>query len=335
MAIGTRRQLAARSVLSHTVLAGLSCIFILPFVWLITTSLKSETHIFKFPPEWIPRADFVQLDNGQWWEVTRRELLDRLPPPRNIRVQLTDSTGSRQREAIVSREQIVTRNRPIFRHYFKGLTAFPFDLFLQNTLFLCVVAVGGTLLSCSLVAYGFSILRWPGRDLIFYVMLSTMMLPAQVTMIPVFLIWRKLGLINTYVPLLAGAFLGNAFFIFLLRQFFLTIPRDLIDAAKVDGCSDLRIYWQIVLPLSIPALATVALFVFLATWNDFLGPLIYLVDEVKYTLSLGLAMFRGQHGTRYGELMAVSALFTIPIIILFFFTQKTFIQGIKTSGLKA
>ena len=219
-------------------------------------------------------------------------------------------------------------------HYVKAFQSVPLVLFLRNTLFISAVAVVGTVLSCSLVAYGLAMVRWRGRGIVFGIMLATMMLPFQVTMIPVFLIFKKFGWVNTFMPLTMPAFLGNAFFIFLLRQFFLTIPRDLIDAARVDGCSDWRIYWQIALPLARPALATVALFTFIAAWNDFMGPLIYLVDEHRYTLSLGLAMFRGQYGTRYGELMAVSTLMTVPIVVLFFFTQKTFIQGIRTTGLK-
>ena len=223
---------------------------------------------------------------------------------------------------------------PLVRNYLRSMTTFNFALFLQNSLFVCFVSVVATVASSSLVAFSFSVLRWRGRDLCFYLMLGTMMLPAQVTMVPVFLIYRHLGLVDTYAPLLAGSFFGNAFFIFLLRQFFLTLPSDLIEAARMDGCSDWRLYWQIVLPLSVPALAVVGLFTFLAQWNDFLGPLIYLVDESKYTLALGLAMFQGQYTTQYGELMAMSVLLILPVIVLFFFAQKTFIQGIKTTGSK-
>jgi multiple sugar transport system permease protein len=165
-------------------------------------------------------------------------------------------------------------------------------------------------------------------------MLATMMLPGQVTMIPVFMIYRSLGWVNTFYCLIVPALLGNPFFIFMLRQFFRTIPADLMDAARIDGCSELRIWWQVVLPLCVPALATVGLFSFLGAWNDFIGPLIYLLDENKYTMSLGLAMFKGQYGSQFGQLMAVSAMMTVPIVVLFFFTQRTFIQGVKLTGLK-
>lgn len=344
-----RRRKALRTFFSHAALLSLSIIFMLPFAWLVLTSLKSESHMNRFPPEWVPKGRYVEVSPGKWAEVVREEVIQYAPDefddsgklkPRvrlKSRVDLVDLLGrplAEQPSRTIDSKLIVDRTRPTLRHYVKGLSSFSFDLFLQNTLFIAVFAVIGTVLSCSWVAYGFSILEWPGRDKVFWLMLSTMMLPGQVTMIPLFLIFKHLGWINTYLPLIVPAFLGNAFFIFLLRQFFLTIPRDLIDAARVDGCSAFRIYWQIVMPLSVPALATVALFTFLASWNDFMGPLIYVVDEAKYTLSLGLAMFRGRFMTRYGEMMAVSTLMTIPIIVLFFFTQKTFIQGIKTSGMK-
>jgi multiple sugar transport system permease protein len=224
--------------------------------------------------------------------------------------------------------------QPTLEHFEKGLTRVPVLMFLRNTLLVCVLTVLGTILSRTLVAYGFSILRWKGRDAIFFVMLATMMLPGQVTMIPVFTIWRTFGAVDTFWPLVLPAFLGAPFFIFLFRQFFLTIPRELVEAARMDGASEWRIWWQLVMPLSVPAIATVGLFSFLGAWNDFLSPLIYLADQGKYTLSLGLAMFRTQYGSEYGQMMAVATLMVIPIIVLFFFAQKTFIQGIKTSGIK-
>lgn len=221
-----------------------------------------------------------------------------------------------------------------WNNYSEGLTFVPFPLFLRNTLIICLANVIGVLLSCPLVAYGLSIIPWKGRDILFIIILSTMMLPYQVVMVPLFTIFTRLGWIDTFLPLIVPAFLGNAFFIFLLRQFFMTIPKDLIDAAKIDGCSDFQTYRRIVLPLSKPVLATVALFTFMGAWNDFLGPLIYLFDQSKYTVSLGLAMFSSQYGSYWGMLMAVSTVVTVPIIILFFFTQRTFIQGITLTGIK-
>ena len=222
----------------------------------------------------------------------------------------------------------------MWSNYSKGLTFVPFFLFLKNTLIICVANVIGVLISCPLVAYGLSVIQWKGRDILFYVILSTMMLPFQVVMVPLFAVFTKLGWIDTFLPLTVPAFLGNAFFIFLLRQFFMTIPKDLLDAAKIDGCSDFQTYRQVVLPLAKPVLATVALFTFMGAWNDFLGPLIYLFDQSKYTVSMGLAMFSSQYGSYWGMLMAVSAVVTAPIIVLFFFTQRTFIQGITLTGIK-
>jgi multiple sugar transport system permease protein len=219
-------------------------------------------------------------------------------------------------------------------NYQKGLSHFPFWLYLRNTLFLCVVNVVGTVLSSSLVAYGLSRIPWKGRDLLFGLLLSTMMLPAQVTMVPLFAVFKWLGWIDTFLPLTVPSFLGSAFFIFLLRQFFLTIPGDLTDAARLDGCSEFDIYRRVVMPLARPALATVALFTFMNTWNDYIGPLIYLYDTERLTLSLGLATFRSQYGSYWGQMMAVSTLMIVPILVLFFFTQRTFIQGMTMSGLK-
>ncbi len=215
-----------------------------------------------------------------------------------------------------------------------GLTHFPFALYLRNTLFLCTVNVIGTVLSSSLVAYGLARIPWKGRHILFPLLLSTMMLPGQVTMVPLFAVFKWLGWVDTYLPLTVPAFLGNAFFVFLLRQFFLTIPNDLTEAARLDGCSEFTTYRKVILPLATPALATVALFTFMNTWNDFLGPLIYVFDDRKYTLSLGLATFTSQYVSFWGQLMAVSLLMIIPILVLFFFTQRTFIQGIAMSGIK-
>lgn len=219
-------------------------------------------------------------------------------------------------------------------NYSAGLRHFPFLLFLRNTMLICAVNVVGVTISSSLVAYGLARIPWRGRKAMFWLILSTMMLPAQVTMVPLFAVFRSLGWIDTFLPLTIPSFLGNAFFIFLLRQFFLTVPGDLTDAARLDGCSEFGIYRRVILPLATPALATVALFTFLNTWNDFIGPLIYLYDEAKYPLSLGLAMFSSQYGSYWGQLMAVSVVMTAPILILFFFTQRTFIQGITMSGIK-
>lgn len=228
----------------------------------------------------------------------------------------------------------VLPSRLVWENYAKGLVHFPFALYLRNTLVLCSANVIGSVVSCSLVAYGLARIPWGGRNVLFGLLLSTMMLPAQVTMVPMFAVFKWLGWIDTFLPLTVPAFLGNAFFVFLLRQFFLTIPGELTDAARLDGCTEFDIYRRVVLPLATPSLATVALFVFLNTWNDFMGPLVYLYDDTKFPLSLGLAMFTSQYGSFWGQLMAVSTVMTLPILVLFFFTQRTFIQGITMSGIK-
>ncbi|MCX7598706.1 MAG: carbohydrate ABC transporter permease [Armatimonadetes bacterium] len=274
-----RKVPAWKALLAHIALIALSAVFLLPLVWLLTSSLKTDAQILKFPPEWIPSP-------------------------------LT------------------------FENYPKGLAFIPFWRYLFNTTVICAFTVTGTLLSCSLVAYGLSRIRWRGRDALFYIILSTMMLPFQVTMVPVFVMFARLGWVDTFLPLVVPHFFGSAFYIFLMRQFFLTIPYELSEAARIDGCGEWDIYRRIVLPLSKPVLATVGLFSFLGAWNDYLGPLIYLSDEQKYTLSLGLASFSSQYGSYPGMLMAVTTVITVPIIVLFFFAQRTFIQGISLTGIK-
>lgn len=219
-------------------------------------------------------------------------------------------------------------------NFSNALNFFPFVQYLANTLIICIGTVVGTLISNSLIAYGLSRIQWPGRNLVFALLLGTLLLPSQVTLIPLFIMFSHLGWVDTFAPLIVPAFFGNAFFMFLLRQFFMTIPSELGDAVRVDGGTEWTIFTRIVIPLSRGALATVALFAFINSWNDFLGPLIYLQTDSKYTLSIGLNTFLGQYGSQWSWLMAASALVFIPIVVLFFFTQRTFIQGITLTGSK-
>ena len=222
-----------------------------------------------------------------------------------------------------------------WQNYPKALSEMRFVLLLKNTLVIVALNLAGTLLSCSLVAYSFARLRWPGRDICFIILLSTMMLPPQVTMIPVFILFRSLGWIDTYLPLTVPAFFAaGVFFVFLLRQFFLTIPMDLEDAAQIDGAAPFTIYWKIILPLAKPALATVAIFTFVGTWNDFMGPLIYLSSETKKTLALGLQVFSSTHNTEWNLLMAAALVILLPILVIFFLCQRLFVQGITLTGIK-
>ncbi|MBI4553167.1 MAG: carbohydrate ABC transporter permease [Candidatus Latescibacteria bacterium] len=264
----------------HAILIALSCVFLFPLLWMISTSLKPIDQVMKLPPEWIPRPILI-------------------------------------------------------RNYLDAVNYIPFFQYAKNTLAICILGIIGTLLSCSLVAYGFARIRWPGRDALFILSLSTMMIPFPVTMIPLYGVFRTLHWIGTNRPLWVPAFFGSAFNIFLLRQFFLTIPFDLSEAARIDGCSELRIFKDVIVPLARPALMVVALFHFIYAWNDFLGPLIYLTKQETFTLSLGLQFYQSQHGgTQWHMLMAASTLVVLPVLILFFFAQKTFIQGIALTGLK-
>jgi multiple sugar transport system permease protein len=223
---------------------------------------------------------------------------------------------------------------PKWDNYEIAVNAIPFALYLKNTITICVLSIIGTLLSSTLVAYSLAKIPWPGRNVLLILILSTMMLPFPVTMIPLFVTFARLGWVNTFKPLVVPAFLGNAFYIFLLRQFFMTIPAELSDAARIDGASELGIFARVVLPLSKPVLAVVALFQFLGSWNDFLGPLIYLQSNEKYTLAIGLQMYRTTNWVEWELLMAASTLVVIPILILFFFAQRTFIEGIAITGIK-
>jgi ABC-type glycerol-3-phosphate transport system permease component len=268
-----------RATLSWLALAALAALFLLPFLWMVSTSLKADRQVFAYPPQWVPHPAHPE-------------------------------------------------NYPI------SLSAFPFWRYLGNTLFLCAATVAGSLFSCALPAYAFARLPFRGRDGLFLLMLGTIMLPAQATMLPVFLLFRRMGWIGTFLPLWVPAFFGNAFYIFLLRQFFRTIPRELSDAARIDGCSELGIFWRVILPLSRPALATVALFSFIGTWTDYLGPLVYLHDERQFTLALGLTAFLGRHGAEWNLLMAAATVVTAPLIFLFLLTQRTFVKGVALSGLK-
>jgi multiple sugar transport system permease protein len=211
----------------------------------------------------------------------------------------------------------------------------PFVVYFVNTVVLCILIVLGVVASNSVVAYSFARLKWPGRDFAFAVTLATMMVPFPVLMVPTFALFRNLDWIGTYRPLWVPAWFGSAFSIFLLRQFFSTIPFELSEAAKLDGASEWRIFRDVVIPLSKPALAVVALFAFMGSWNDFLGPLIYLLDQHSFTLSLGLQSFQSANGgSEWNLLMAASSIVIAPVIILFFFTQRLFIQGIAVTGLK-
>jgi multiple sugar transport system permease protein len=346
-------------LLVYLLLAVGCVIFLFPLVWLLLTSLKPVEQTMTLPPTWLPRADYATVA-GRRREVTRDYYI---AASNAWHVTERSATKMRQHElarAIVPATELETRIVPRWRNYSLALatmggrsveetegtvagratgvgpdTAVSFGTFLRNTLVVCLLGVLGAVLSNAVIAYGFAKIRWRGRDTVFALTLATMMVPFPVLMVPLYGVFRELGWIGSLKPLWVPAFFGSAFNIFLMRQFFRTIPEELSEAARIDGCSEWGIFWRIMLPLSRPVLAVVALFHFLWAWNDFMGPLLYLTRKHTFTLALALQNYQMQHGgVEWQLLMAASAVVVIPIIVLFFFTQKTFIQGIATTGLK-
>ena len=222
----------------------------------------------------------------------------------------------------------------VWSNYPQALQQFPFLRYLTNTITIAVPVAIGTTFSSAFVAYAFSRLRWRGRDVVFYLILGTLMIPNWVTLVPLYILFSKMGWLDTYKPLIVPAFFGDPFSIFLLRQFFLRQPQELVDAARVDGASHLRVFLQIMLPLSRPALVVVALFAFINSWTDFFNPLIYLSSPEKYTLQVGLFSFFGLHVVNWPGLMAAAAVILVPIAVIFLLAQRTFIEGITFTGLR-
>ena len=223
---------------------------------------------------------------------------------------------------------------PQWRNFVEAIQYFPFWRYFLNSTIVTILAVFGQVFSASIVAYGFARLRWPGREVVFFLVLATLMIPAQVTMIPQFVIFTWLGWVDTLLPLIVPSFFGGgAFNVFLFRQYYRTIPREYNDAARIDGASEWRIFWQIILPQSKPVIATAAIFAFLWTWNDFMGPVIYLHSPENFTLPIGLRAFQQQTGTEWDLLMAASLIVMVPVIALFFLLQRYFVQGMALSGL--
>jgi multiple sugar transport system permease protein len=254
-------------------------IFALPFVWMLSTSVKAPGEVFIYPPKWIP---------SQWQ----------------------------------------------FQHFVVPWTEVPFVAFYRNTVTVAVLDIIGTTLSSSLVAFGFARMRFRGRNLLFLVVLSTLMLPYQVTLIPQYVLFSHLHWVNTLMPLIVPTYFGSAFNIFLLRQFMMTIPTEIDDAARIDGAGWRSIYARMLIPLSLPALGVVAIFEFTFRWNDFLGPLIYLNTPDKFTVPLGLQMLTTQYTSDVPGTMAMTVESIIPVIIVFFLAQRYFVQGVVISGLK-
>ena len=272
-----------RTITLYILLAGFSALFMLPIVWMISSSLSDLSSVFAERFRWIPES--------LHWE-----------------------------------------------NYTRAVTMLPFGRYLWNTLIITVPVMVATALSSSLVAYGFSRFSFKGREFLFALCLSTMMLPGQVTMIPLYMMYAKIGWIDTYLPFIVPSFFGTPFYIFLLRQFFLSIPREMDEAARIDGANALRIYWSIILPQAKPALTTVLIFTFIGSWNDFFGPLIYINSPELATLTLGLNMMKSQilgSGTvEWNVLMAASLLVMLPNVFIFFFAQKQFVKGMSVGAIR-
>jgi multiple sugar transport system permease protein len=323
-----------KKLLALALLVPLSAVFTLPFAWMVSTSLKHESRVFAQPGEglnWLPYTDVRDAEDRPLvtWQGETGALLGTTPAGKTRLL-----IGGAEVEAWSDEVERVVRPGFHWRNYTRAFEMMNFGQNLRNTLFICFTTVIGTLLSCSLVAYGFARIPWRGRDAVFFLVLATMMVPYQVLIIPLFALYSRLGWTGTFLPLIVPYLFGTPFYIFLLRQFFRGVPTDLSDAARIDGCTEFGIYWRIILPLAKPALATCALFMFLFQWGDFLNPLIYLQDERQYTLALALQQFQSQHESAWGPLMAMSTVITLPVIALFFLTQRTFIEGITMTGLK-
>lgn len=333
---------------AHAVLIAGSLMFLIPFVWLISTSLKTDEEQAVFPPVWIPTQQVTseKIKNAEGEpaglsRITNSKAEDRVAEIEELPDGRVRVLRLRNGDSFVTRREDLTKIRhkaPRWENYTEALEYLPPDthyglVFLGNTLLLTILSVCGTLISSSLVAYSFARLRWPGRNFWFVILLATMMIPGAVTMMPQFLIFRELGWIDTLKPLWVPAFFGSAFNIFLLRQFFMSIPNELEDAAKIDGCSPFGTYWRVMLPQVRPALAAIAIMGVLGSWNNFQGPLIYLSSAEKMPLAYALQLYQQQHGGEPGLLMAASTLVVLPIIVLFFFTQRYFIEGVSLTGM--
>lgn len=243
------------------------------------------------------------------------------------------STALKQSDEVFTFPPTLLPASPRLDSFIEGWTVLPFNTFLANTLFITVLAVLGNMVSCVLPAYAFARMEARGKKIAFSLMLATMMIPFEVTLVPTFIAFSKLGMINTFWPLILPAWFGYAYFIFLLRQFFMTIPKEYDEAARIDGAGYFRTMWSIILPQAKPALATIAVFAFVGNWNNLLAPLIYLRSQEKFTLALGLQLFQGQYQTFYNQMMAVALITLLPILLIFVFAQRTFIQGANMSGL--
>jgi len=274
-----RVQRGMRKGFVYGLLIVLSLLFLAPFFWMITSSLKAPNELYQFPPKLLPSH----------WHV---------------------------------------------ENFLKAWNSQPFNLFLMNSIIVTVMTTIGQIFSSTLIAYGFARFKFKGRDILFIILLATMMIPWEVTMIPLYMEFNLFGWINTLKSLIVPSWFGSPFYIFLLRQFIMSIPKELDEAARMDGANAFQIYYKIYLPLMWPVIVLIGVFNILSSWNDYLGPLIFLNDQSKYTLTLGLAQFKGVHDVDMNGIMAVTFLISLPPLILFFLAQRKIVDGVQSTGLK-
>lgn len=301
-----------------------------PFFWMLSTSLKTEGNVFSPTPEWLPRQTYWSYSaNG-----VKKSIEQPVVENDNGRAQIRLPGGSEPVWVPAPQVQKEVRVAPEWSNYREVVTTVPFFRGVANTLTVTLVGLLGGLFTTSLAAYAFAKLRFPGRDLLFFAILGTMMIPGVVTMLPTFVLFRQAGWINSFRPLIIPALFGGAWGIFLMRQSMKTIPDELEDASRIDGCNPFQTYSRLMMPLSKPILATLGIFGFMGGWNDFMGPLIYLNDPNKFTLQLLLASFSSYYSTKTNLLMAGSVMSLIPVLILFFAAQRFFVLAITLTGIK-
>ncbi len=342
-----------QSLFSHGAINFVGMFFLIPFLWMVLTAFKSSQDVFHTPPRWLPYDNVKVEVNGEQLPLYNVQTEDGVRQLAAVKIiegvgTFVDPANPSEQKEYEMQQGTVKIAEPIMHVYFNWRN-FPdamergsrpgvgasFWVYFENSMIIAFFAIVGTLLSNTPVAYAFARLKFPGRDVLFIIILATMMLPYQVTMIPIYLFFNDfLGWGNSFLPLIIPTFFANAYDVFLLRQFFRTIPEEMCDAARVDGASEWQIFTRIILPLSVPVLATVTVFTFLWAWNDFTGPLLFLTSPKNFTMALGLQDFQSQRSMIWNQLMAASVVFTVPIVIAFFFAQKTFIQGIKLTGSK-
>jgi multiple sugar transport system permease protein len=335
-----KRQRLLGKTTALLLLAAGSLLIMLPLVWMLTTSLKTNDASTSYPPQWIPRDSIKATIDGKEYfmynvPVEGKTMQLALIGKKSGKGIFVDPTNtSVQYEVPVKDTTRMTKIVLHWENFYNAMTTVPFNIYINNTMLIVILTMIGVLVSCILVAYGFSRFRARWIDVLFLILLSTIMLPPQVTLIPTFVYFQKLGWYNTFLPLIVPAFFANAWDVFLLRQFFMSIPMEMDEAAKIDGAGPLQVLVFILIPQTWPAIATVAIFHFLYTWNDFFSPLIYLQSEDKYTVAMGLQKFQGLYSRQLTSMMAAATVTMLPCLLLFFIAQRFFIQGVVVSGIK-